>query len=143
MSDVLDRILSQLDKVRGRNGNYTACCPAHKDRSPSLSLRETSEGKILLHCHGGCSVDQIAGALGVDLSELFPPDDGNYTGSRGERRRFSSSDLLRVIDFEATVVMVAANDLASGKTLPPSDLERLRVATRRINEAMESSGVRR
>ena len=142
MSDVLDRILSQLDRVRGRAGNYTACCPAHKDRAPSFSIRETADGKILMHCHAGCSVDQIANALGVELSDLFPADD-SVTGSRGERRRFSSTDLLRVIDFETTVVMVAANDLANGKTLPATDLERLRVAARRINEAMESSGVRR
>lgn len=34
-------------------------CPAHDDRSPFLSVKETSDGKLLLHCFTGCSFDEI------------------------------------------------------------------------------------
>ena len=37
------------------HGSYgTACCPAHDDRKPSLSIRQADGGKLLVKCHGGC-----------------------------------------------------------------------------------------
>jgi hypothetical protein len=39
-----------------------ARCPAHEDRNPSLSIREV-EGKVLLHCHAGCSQQDVIDAL--------------------------------------------------------------------------------
>ena len=44
----LEAFLSRLEKVRGKNGSYTACCPAHRDKSPSLAIRQDGE-RILLH----------------------------------------------------------------------------------------------
>ena len=35
-------------------GSYTACCPAHDDKTPSLSITEISDG-VLIHCHAGCA----------------------------------------------------------------------------------------
>ncbi len=35
---MIDDFLSQLQKVHGRNGRWTACCPAHGDKSPSLAV---------------------------------------------------------------------------------------------------------
>jgi hypothetical protein len=37
-------------------------CPAHEDRSASLSWR-FANGKALLHCFAGCTFDEIRGAL--------------------------------------------------------------------------------
>lgn len=72
----IDRILPALSKVRQRQPNqWSACCPAHEDKGPSLSVRETPEGAVLLHCFAGCSVDDVAGALGIELHDLFPPRD--------------------------------------------------------------------
>jgi hypothetical protein len=66
----VETILSKLGRVR-RNGNgWIARCPAHKDLSPSLSICERA-GKILLHCHAGCSVQSICTALGIRLRDLF------------------------------------------------------------------------
>lgn len=134
----IEAFLSRLDKVKGRNGSWTACCPAHADRSPSLSIRETGDGRILLHCFGGCSVESVLGAVGMDMTDLFPD---RPTSAPPERTRFYASDLLRVIAFESTVVMVAAYDLAKGKKLSEPDLRRLEVAHQRINAAMEAANV--
>lgn len=45
----------------GRNG--MARCPAHDDRTPSLSVNETDDGTVLLKCFAGCSQDEVMGAL--------------------------------------------------------------------------------
>jgi hypothetical protein len=42
--------------------SWMACCPAHDDARPSLALRESEEGYIL-HCHAGCSQQQIIAEL--------------------------------------------------------------------------------
>jgi hypothetical protein len=43
--------------------DWVACCPAHDDRTPSLSIREVAGGKILIHCHAGCEQARVLAAL--------------------------------------------------------------------------------
>lgn len=45
----------------GRSG--IACCPAHEDRSPSLSIANGHSGRLLLTCHAGCSFVHVLDAL--------------------------------------------------------------------------------
>lgn len=40
-----------------------ACCPAHHDRIPSLSIREANDGTLLMYCHAGCDFDEIIASL--------------------------------------------------------------------------------
>src|SRR5262245_61182843 len=49
-----------------------ARCPAHEDRNPSLSIGVGDDGRVLLHCWAGCTVQAILGALGLELRDLFP-----------------------------------------------------------------------
>jgi putative DNA primase/helicase len=58
-------------KKAGDN-QYTACCPAHDDKTPSLSISEGRDGMILLHCHAGCDIDDILSALGIGVRDLYP-----------------------------------------------------------------------
>ena len=45
------------------HGNYALCvCPAHDDRSPSLSVR-AGERAVLFHCFAGCAQSEILAAL--------------------------------------------------------------------------------
>lgn len=134
----VDVLLSRLTKVRGRNGAWTACCPAHDDKSPSLAIKDEG-GKVLVHCFGGCSVESVLGAVGMDLTELFPPKPLTYTHQPAPKVKFYASDLLRVIAMEARIVAVASYDMGRGKTLPQADLARLQLACQRINEAMEAA----
>ena len=68
----VENILSALDKVRNRGTNsWIACCPAHNDKNPSLSIKETKDGDVLLHCFAGCGVDDVVAALGLEMSDLF------------------------------------------------------------------------
>ena len=110
MSDTVDNLLSRLDKVRRTgNGKWTTCCPAHNDKGPSLSVCETDDGKILLHCFSGCSVHEIADAAGFDLSDLFPKRDSQ---GRPERNPFPATHALKAIAAEALIIAAAATRLA-------------------------------
>ena len=59
----------------GRPGGNVHC-PGHEDHTPSLSVTEKN-GKILVHCHGGCSKDRVIGAL--KERGLWPSGNGNGT----------------------------------------------------------------
>lgn len=50
---------------RGRwYGSYgVACCPAHDDRAPSLSISEADDGKVLVCCHADCDQERVIHAL--------------------------------------------------------------------------------
>lgn len=68
----LDALLARLEGVRPRgNGRWSARCPAHPDKSPSLAIREGERGRILLHDFGGCAPREIVDALGLELRDLF------------------------------------------------------------------------
>ena len=41
---------------------WMACCPAHDDRTPSLSICDAS-GKVLVYCHAGCEQRKVIEAL--------------------------------------------------------------------------------
>lgn len=47
-----------------RGACWVACCPAHEDREPSLSIRDGAAGRLLVHCHAGCSQNEVIEALG-------------------------------------------------------------------------------
>lgn len=78
-----------------RNG--MARCPAHGDRTASLSVTEAEDGKTLLKCHAnqGCTYDSIVTATGIDAAEF-----------RGTSRR--SSTRARIV---ATYPYVDENDV--------------------------------
>lgn len=135
-----DNLLSRLDKVkRTGDGTYKACCPAHADRSPSLSIRELEDGRTLLHCFGGCSVHDVIGAVGLEISDLFPTRQIQH--GKPERRPFPAADVLRSIGFEALVVAAAGVSLLAGNPFSEIDRERLILAVQRIQSAMTVAGV--
>jgi len=140
-----ERFVSRLGKVKGRNGSWTAQCPAHEDKSPSLSVREAEDGRVLVHCFGGCAVHDVVGAVGMDMNDLFPPDnkrkDWPDSGKPSMKPAFYASDLLRIASFECLVVMLAAYDMSKGKQLSNEDMERLKVAQQRIEEVVVYAGV--
>lgn len=67
----INEILQRLQGVKGGSGQWSARCPAHDDRQNSLSVAVGDDRRILLRCHAGCSVDAIAGALGLSVKDLF------------------------------------------------------------------------
>lgn len=68
----IDQILSQLKQVHNQDNGWIACCPAHDDQTPSLSIREANDGKVLLNCFAGCKTESIVAALDLTMADLMP-----------------------------------------------------------------------
>lgn len=139
----IDAVLSQLEGVR-RTGNATwlARCPAHADTKPSLALRETDSSAVLIHCFAGCTVHEVVGAVGLELSDLFPPRpvvSGDV--AKPARRPFPAADILRSIAFEALVVGCAASAMLAGEPFSQTDRDRLFLAVSRIQAALDAGGL--
>lgn len=64
-------VLSKLEGVQDKRSYFMARCPSHKDKEPSLSIKEAPDRRVLLKCHAGCSVDSILGAIGLERKDLF------------------------------------------------------------------------
>jgi hypothetical protein len=59
-------------KPTGNNQNqYIARCPAHDDKTPSLSIGIGTDGRTLIKCLAGCSTEAVLAAKGLKLSDLF------------------------------------------------------------------------
>ncbi len=129
-----DMLLSRLDGVRKTGaGRWLARCPAHEDKSPSLSVRELDDSRVLLHCFASCSVEEVLASIGLDFDALFPERPIEH-GKR-ERRPFNAHDILATMGSEACLVAVAACNVRQGITLSDADLDRLLVAANRLQEA--------
>ena len=71
LSKPLERVLGRLENVAEVSGGWTARCPAHDDVMNSLSVGEGRDGRALLFCHAGCSLDEVVAALGIRVRDLF------------------------------------------------------------------------
>lgn len=140
-------LLSRLDRVRKAGTGWSARCPAHEDRSASLSVSTGTDGRLLVHCFAGCAIGDVLGALGMTVSDLFVRRLRDASPeARGEARRLAMqadwSAALGVLEREAGVVLIAGLDLANGKSLEPNDHGRLTLAIERISAARRVLGGR-
>lgn len=55
--------------IKPNGTGYMVRCPAHDDKNPSLSLNNSTDGKLLVHCFAGCSQESVLRAL-TDLQAL-------------------------------------------------------------------------
>jgi len=62
----------KFKNAKGTDTKFTACCPAHDDKTPSLSVRLSDCGtRWILKCWAGCENRNIVAALGLKMSDLF------------------------------------------------------------------------
>jgi hypothetical protein len=131
-----DRILDRLEHVRQTAPDrWLAKCPSHEDKTPSLSMRQLDDGRVLLYDFGGCSVEDILAAIGLELGDLFDQPRKHY--SQRTRMRIPARDLLAIIDAEALTVGMIALQFRDGRQLSQEDWERLSVAIARIGRARD------
>jgi hypothetical protein len=72
MTTPIDLVLSKLSNAKPAGaGRWTARCPAHDDRAPSLSVGTGDDGRALVHCHAGCTAKAIVAVLGLTMADLM------------------------------------------------------------------------
>jgi hypothetical protein len=131
-------LLDRLEGVRKTGPDrWLARCPAHEDRRASLSIKETDDGRTLVHCFALCRADEVIGAVGLDWSALFPVD---WAGKEFRKApRIPASDILKALDFETLVVSVIASDMIHKREISEKDYERLNLARQRISAARSAN----
>ena len=74
--EVAAKIADLVGRTPRRSGSsWSVRCPAHEDRKPSLSVGTGRDGKVLIKCHTGCSVEAVLAAAGLTWADMFidPP----------------------------------------------------------------------
>lgn len=129
-----ETLLARLDKVRTRPAGkflaqYEACCPAHADKSPSLGIAVADDGRLVINCLAGCQPDDVMTAIGLELKDLFPPQD-NYKPFWRDKSTKRSSDM----SLDEWVVFTGEQNIKNGKRLSDADKARLLQAKIRLKK---------
>ena len=129
------QLLDRLEASRATgSGRWVAKCPAHPDRSPSLSVRETDDGTVLVRCFAGCGAADIVAAVGLELRDLFPERPVEHR-RKPSRAWLDARDVLKCIALECEVIAIAASDLATGRTFAGDDADRIAQAAALVRGA--------
>jgi hypothetical protein len=129
-----EEFVSRLEKAkRTGNGSWLARCPAHQDRSPSLTVTEKEDGRILCFCFAGCGIEAITSAVGVEITDLFPPKAIEHAPRVA--RPFPVADVLAALADECEVLDIILHDIDWAVPLKQDDIERAKLAIDRIRAA--------
>jgi hypothetical protein len=109
-STAMDLVLGKLEKVSRSGTEWKACCPAHEDSSPSLTIRQ-KDGVIVLKCHAGCKQLDVLHALELEWKDLFIGDD--YALWNMVYKRLIQCAKLSPSDLELLVARGLTNDWIS------------------------------
>ena len=135
------RLIERLHGVKKTGSDsWQAKCPAHNDRKASLSIRETADGRVLVHDFAGCAVNDVIGAVGLELQDLFPSRATSHHRPR-ERNPFPPPDILRAVAPELLVIAILSAQMVD--EIPPAraDHERLIQAAARVLAAVDEWGL--
>jgi hypothetical protein len=130
----VDALIDRLERAkRTGSGQWVARCPAHNDKNPSMTVRELDDGRILVHCFAGCTVEEIVGAVGMTLSDLFP--DKPLEHGKPLRRPFPAADVLECLSTESLIVALASSYIREHGALSDEAHQRVVLAHERIETA--------
>ncbi len=89
---VWDRLEAAGCRPHGKSYDFRARCPGHDgENREALHVAVGADGRAVVHCFAhGCDVDTIAGALGLNVRDLFPP--GHHRAPRRQARPVRRSD---------------------------------------------------
>jgi hypothetical protein len=110
-----------------------------------LAIREVEDGRVLIHCFGGCAPLEVLHAVGLELSDLFEkrlsdfsdPVERKQMAARLFHRRVSNA--AEVLAKESVVVACAGVDILTASDFLPSDHSLLIPANQaRLNFAVDT-----
>ena len=132
-------LLQRLEGVMKSGNGWRSCCPACGGKSRKLSIAER-DGKVLIHCFGGCEAVDVLAAVGLTWADVMPP---RYWPDSPEERRQARQAIkeagwasaLEVLSLESAIVQIAAGKLLRDEALDWDDYCRLVKAEERIGNA--------
>lgn len=131
----LDAVRERLEGVRGTGSSFTARCPAHEDRDPSLSVTDKGD-RIVLHCHAGCETRDVLEAIGLSWSDVFAESSSSQrfkpTLRVPQRRALAKA---YAVDF----ILVQMSE--DGEVFKGDDAKRLAKAERQLRSLAEQYGM--
>ncbi|MCI4661659.1 MAG: toprim domain-containing protein [Neomegalonema sp.] len=101
-------------KARRCGRGWSARCPAHRDRNPSLSIGEGHDGTLLLHCHAGSSFADVLASLPGSAGWTQPTRKPGRSEKIEQARLQEAADIERRRDYAARIwaeALPAANSL--------------------------------
>lgn len=151
------KLLSRLQQVKAKPSNlsnqqglnqWQALCPAHADKTPSLSITECLDDTVLVKCWAGCSAREIVQAVGLELKDLFKPRSSSYqqghfmgqghrdegNNHRSQQTRYKKQPSPKAIEFERLIIQLADKQLNQGHTLGVLDQQRYQLALQRLKQ---------
>jgi len=136
-------LLNRLDRVIDcGDGRWRSVCPVHenKNKSRSLSIRETEDGVILIYCFAGCGAGDVVGALGLHLDDLFPENTvaPRVRKSGRPHHYHAAAEALKTLHLEVLIVEIAAERTRRGEILKDAEMARLAKANDLIRAAAEA-----
>lgn len=131
----INDFLSYFEKsYRSGKDEYQCLCPAHQDKTASLSIKNLPDERILIHCFAGCAANDILEAVGLTFEDIVPKRLGDF---KPVSKPFNPYAVLKAISNETLLVALAGLEIANGKTLPQEDKDRLMIAVNRLREAYQ------
>src|SRR3954447_4139897 len=117
----LDRVLEHLTGVRPSGDGYEASCPnpthgkRRGDLDPSLDVTTGNDGRVLVYCYAGCSLEDVLDAIGLDDRDLFERhgsgEGGASTSSESGSTRQQPKRLPATLENYASYVGIPAGFL--------------------------------
>ena len=129
-----------LSRVKGLrrvgHAKWVAECPAHEDRSPSLSIRELDDGRVLIHDFGGCGPEAVLDAVGLTFTDLFPE---RPIAERAPwvKKPWRIADVVQALEFELVVALSVLAAVHARQELTEEDRNRAGACRDRVLRFIE------
>jgi hypothetical protein len=119
-----------------KNNQYQCLCPAHNDRTASLSIKFNDDGRVLMNCFAGCDIENIIGSVGLSFNDIIPNriDDLKPIG-----KIFNPYAVLKSLRDEIMIVLMMAISIRKKEQISNEDYDRFIIAYQRIREGYENA----
>lgn len=138
-SATAEPLLQRLDGVQKSGNGWRAKCPACGGSSRKVAIAER-DGRVLVHCFGGCKAIEVLEAVGLSWPDIMPPrhwpdNPEQHRQARRAMREVGWSAALETVALEATIALFAARELYFTGGLEVEDGQRLALAVERLTGA--------
>lgn len=132
-------LLQRLEGVQKAGNGWRARCPSCGGRSRKVSVTER-DGRVLLHCFGGCRAIEVLEAVGLGWQDVMPPRTWPESPEERRRQRRALREIgwaaaLATLALESKIILFAARELHITGGLEIEDGKRLAEAVKRIDHA--------